>query len=369
MSIMNTNTCAPVSISVVVPTYNERSNIPVLVERIGAALQGISWEMIVVDDDSPDGTAQVVRELHQRWPQVRALQRLGRRGLAGACIEGMLAACGEFCAVIDADLQHDPALLRQMHAVLAQGEADLVIGSRYMDGGGTGEWDAQRLAISQMATRMAGWIARRQVSDPMSGYFALRRDAFLGCVRKLSTLGFKLLLDIIASSPASLRIRELPYTFGIRTQGESKLSPKVAWDYLMLLADKLVGHWVPVRFLAFAAIGAIGVGVHFLVLSLCFKLAGLGFEWSQTAATLTAIVFNFSVNNILTYSDQRLKGWRWLRGLAVFGLVCGIGATANVGVASYLFVQHASWPVAALSGIVLSAVWNYAVSARYTWKN
>ena len=358
----------PAELSIVVPTYNEAGNVDELVRRVDAALPGIAWEIILVDDDSPDGTASRARTVYQRDARLRCLRRIGRRGLSSASIEGMLSSSAPFIAVMDGDLQHDPGVLRTMLDALRAGDADLVIGTRYAGGGSVGEWNQRRIRISRFATKLSTLVTRRPVSDPMSGFFALRREVVESCARDLSSLGFKILLDIVASTPNTLRIKEVPFTFGTRLSGESKLSANVAWEYLLLLADKLVGRYVPVRFLAFAAIGAVGVGVHFLVLSAGFKLMALGFAASQAVATGIAIAFNYSVNNLLTYSGQSLRGMRWLRGLLSFYLICGIGAFANVGVSSYLFGQDTSWPLAALAGIAMSSVWNYAVSARYTWR-
>ena len=358
----------PAEFCIVVPTYNESGNLDELVQRIATALQEIRWEVIIVDDDSPDGTASCARRIYREDQRVRCIQRIGRRGLSSACIEGMLATAAPYIAVIDADLQHDPSLLRTMYDTLAGNQVDLVIGSRYVNGGGVGDWNRQRLAMSRFATRLSNLVTRQPVADTMSGFFALRREIFENCVRDLSSLGFKILLDIIASAKEPLRIKELPYTFGERHSGESKLSGNAMWEFLLLLADKLVGKYVPVRFVAFAGIGVIGIGVHFTVLALLFLGLGRGFSLSQGAATAVAILFNFSVNNMLTYAGQSLRGYAWLRGLATFYLICGIGATANVGVSSYLFGHDTPWPLAALSGVVMSAVWNYAISARYTWK-
>lgn len=358
----------PVDLSVIIPTFNERGNLGELIKRTATALEGVEWEVIIVDDDSPDGTAAEARSMYQGDSRVRCIRRLGRHGLSSACIEGMLASSAKFLAVMDADLQHDPSVLRSMYDSLAADEADLVIGSRYAGGGSVGEWDSRRLAISRFATRLSNLVTRRPVADTMSGFFSLKRQVFEDCARNLSSLGFKILLDILASSKGDVRIKEIPYTFGTRSFGESKLSANVAWEFVLLLADKLVGKYVPVRFLAFAGIGVLGIGVHFVVLSIMFKGLNASFTTSQTVATAIAILFNFSVNNLLTYSGQSLKGYAWLKGLLTFYLICGVGAMANVGVSSYLFGQNTSWPLAALAGIVMSAVWNYAVSARYTWK-
>ena len=355
-------------LSIVIPTYNERGNLHELISRLRSALHGVAWEAILVDDDSPDGTSRAARELAREEPRVRCMRRIGRRGLSSACVEGMLSCSSPFIAVMDADLQHDPALLRRMLEVMRAGETDIVVGSRYVEGGGVGDWDSTRVRISQVATRLSALVMKAPVRDPMSGYFMLRQDVIEDCAPRLSSLGFKILLDIVSSVPPGTRVRELPFVFGQRHAGDSKLSSNVVWEYLLLLADKMFGKYVPVRFVAFAVIGSVGVLVHFLVLSIAFNPFGVGFTAAQTVATVAAMVFNYSVNNVLTYSGFTLKGAAWFKGLLSFMVVCSIGAVANVGAATYLFGRATSWPLAALAGVVLGAVWNYAVSARYTWR-
>jgi dolichol-phosphate mannosyltransferase len=359
---------APAVLSIVIPTFNERDNLEELVRRIDQSLRGIEWEVIFVDDNSPDGTASAARALYAANPPVRCLRRIGRRGLSSACVEGMLACGAPYIAVMDAELQHDPAVLGKMLATLQGGDVDLAIGSRYTEGGTIGDWDGHRAAMSQFATKLAGLVARQPVLDPMSGFFMLTREALDACVANLSTLGFKILLDIVASSEQPLRIKEIPITFGQRHAGESKLSSNVMFEYVLLLADKLIGKYIPVRFFAFASVGALGVGVHFVMLGAAFKGLGLTFAVSQATATAVAMVFNFSVNNFLTYAGQSLRGLAWFKGLGSFALVCGLGALANVGVASYLYRGEMAWQFAAIAGILVSSVWNYAVTARYTWK-
>jgi dolichol-phosphate mannosyltransferase len=279
----------------------------------------------------------------------------------------MMASSGPYMAIMDADLQHDETLLPQMWDVLTSDRADLVIGSRYVEGGSLGEWNASRAAISRFATRISRLVVPVELTDPMSGFFMLRREVFLGSVRNLSALGFKLLMDIFASSEAALRFKELPYQFRLRRAGESKLDTLVSWDYAMLLLDKLVGHIVPVRFIAFSVVGALGFAVHFLVLSLVFRSLHRSFIESQTAAAVIAMTFNFFVNNILTYRDMRLRGWRLLRGWAMFVAACSLGAIANVGIASYLYREDKAWFAAAAAGILVGAVWNYAATTVFTW--
>ena len=358
---------APVELSIVVPTYCERDNVAALVRALDACLAGIAWEVVFVDDDSPDGTADAVRALATGDARVRCLQRIGRKGLSSACVEGMLSCSAPFLAVMDGDLQHDETLLHSMLTCLRSGEADLAIGSRYATGGEVGNWSQRRALISRLATRMSRLVIPDALADPMSGFFMIRRETFHGCVRRMSGIGFKILLDLFASSEQPLRFREFPYTFRNRQSGESKLDHQVAWDYGMLLIDKLIGRVVPVRFVSFALIGSLGALVHLAVLSAVFRGGLGGFVAGQTAATAVAMVFNFFLNNLLTFRDQRLRGLRWFRGLLAFMLGCSVGALANVGIAHYAFERQTGWVASAIAGILVGAVWNYVVASFYTW--
>jgi dolichol-phosphate mannosyltransferase len=355
-------------LTIVVPAFNERDNIVPLLDRLDTVLAGVAWEVIYVDDDSPDGTAHAVREASRRDPRVRCIQRIGRRGLAGACIEGILASSAPYVAVMDADLQHDEAILPQMLAALRGDECDVVVGSRYVPGGGVGDWDSSRQRASSMATWLAHRVTKTNIADPMSGFFMLRRSVFEQVMRGLSTQGFKILLDILATAETPLRIKEVPFQFRQRVAGESKLDTLVAWEFAMLLTDKLVGHVVPVRFLLFALIGGLGVFVHMGTLAAGLKFFALPFVGAQTTAAVVAMTVNFFLNNLFTYADRRLKGWKALRGLVSFYVICSFGAAANIGVASYLFAQQQVWWVAGIAGIVVGSVWNYAVSSIFTWK-
>ena len=354
-------------LSIIVPTYNEHDNISELASRLKQCLEGYSWEVIFVDDDSPDGTAEKVRALGRADSRLRCLQRIGRRGLSSACVEGMLASTAPYLAVMDADLQHDERLLPQMLDLLKNGEADIVVGSRYVKGGGIGEWNTSRATISRFATRLSRAVVPVELTDPMSGFFMLRRDVLAESVRNLSAIGFKILVDLFASSSRTLKFKELPYQFRNRHAGESKLDSVAGWDYGMLLLDKLFGRIIPVRFLAFSIIGGLGVGVHLMVLSLLFKVIMRPFVESQAIATFLAMTFNFAMNNVLTYRDLRLRGWKWVRGWMTFTLACSVGALANVGIASYLYKIDTGWIPAAVAGIVVGAVWNYTTTMVYTW--
>lgn len=355
-------------LTVVVPTFNERVNVEEVVRRLAACLEDYRWEVLFVDDDSPDGTASLVRALGQRDRRVRCLHRIGRRGLSTACIEGMLASSAPYLAVMDGDLQHDETLLPKMLEVLREDAVDLVIGSRYLEGGGVGEWSQSRALISRLATRLSRIVVRADLADPMSGFFMIRRSALEEVVRNLSGMGFKLLLDILASSPRPLRLRELPYQFRVRQAGDSKLDSQAAWEYGMLLLDKLIGHVVPIRFVAFSLVGALGVLVHLTVQASLLEGFGTDFVTSQAVATVAAMTFNFALNNVLTYRDMRLRGWQWLRGWLSFTIACSVGALANVGIAAYIYRLDSMWVLAALAGIVVGAVWNYAITTVYTWR-
>jgi dolichol-phosphate mannosyltransferase len=355
-------------LTVVIPTLNERDNIGPLVELLDTVLDTVSWEVIFVDDDSPDGTADWIREISRRDRRVRCLQRIGRRGLATACIEGALATSAPYIAIMDADMQHDEELLPQMLAILKSEPIDLVIGSRHVAGGGIGEWDAGRAKISAVAARLSRIICKAKIADPMSGFFMLRREVLEAALRRLSGQGFKILLDILASSPRPLRFRELPYEFRERQHGESKLDTRVAWEYMMLIADKLIGHIVPVRFALFAFVGGIGLVIHMLTLWFALTVAGLAFDPAQASAAVVAMTSNFFINNFFTYRDRRLRGLGLLRGLVTFYAICALGTVANVGIAGYVFARNEVWWLAGLAGVAVGSVWNYAVSSVFTWK-
>jgi len=355
-------------LSVVVPTFKESGNVAVLLDRLDGALDGIDWEVIFVDDDSPDGTSEKVKELAAEDRRVRCLRRVARRGLAGACIEGILSSSAPYVAVMDADLQHDENLLPRMLSVLKGGDADLVVGSRYIDGGSAHSFSKGRGLMSRAAGSLARLWTHVELSDPMSGFFMMRRDRFDPIARSLSTQGFKILLDIVLSAKGSLRIVEQPYVFGSRTYGESKLDAQVGLDFLGLLLTKLTGGPVTPRFLSYALVGTIGLGVHLAVLRLGLIAFGLIFAEAQALATVIAMTGNFLLNNSLTFRDKRLTGLAFIRGLIGFYLVSAVGALTNVGVASWLFYYQPVWWLAGLAGALMGVVWNYAMSSPLVWR-
>ncbi len=327
-------------LSVVIPTFRERDNIGILVERLDAALSGIAWEAIFVDDDSPDGTADAVKKIAAEDPRVRCIRRVSRRGLAGACIEGMLSSSAPYVAVMDADLQHDEKLLPRMFAVLKSGEGDMVVGSRYVAGGSSASFSKSRSTISRFATLLARRLTGVDLSDPMSGFFMMRRDRFDPLAGSLSTQGFKILLDIAITAKGGLRIAEVPFVFAARSHGESKLDAQVGLDFLGLLLAKLTGGAVTPRFLSFALVGTIGLGVHLLILRTALVAFGFEFPEAQATATVVAMTGNFLLNNRLTYRDRRLSGIGFLKGLLGFYAISAVGALTNVGMASWLYAHQ-----------------------------
>ncbi len=359
----------PPELTVVVPCYNECPNVPVLAGRLRAALTGIRWEAVFVDDNSPDGTADAVRALAVRDPRIRCIRRVGRRGLASAVTEGVLSSSATYVAVIDGDLQHDETRLPVMLQRLRQNDADMVVASRYVDGGdSSGLANSYRQSLSSLGTRFAQAVLPVTVSDPMSGFFMLRREIYDRTATHLSNQGFKILVDLILSAPKGLRVVDIPARFGARVAGESKLDGMVMLQFLALLLQKLSGGWIPLYFVGFCLVGGFGVLVQ-LGVSLVGRHAGLDFSQAQTIGTFVAMVGNFELNNSLTYSDRRLKGVRMWQGLGLFILVCSLGAVANIGIARALYAQNEGWSVAGIVGAAVGVVWNYAVSATLVWRS
>ena len=358
----------PPELAVIVPTLNERDNVEPWLAQLAVALDGLEWEAVFVDADSRDGTWALLQALQRRLPHVRALRRIGRRGLASACIEGMLATSAPYLAVIDADLQHDETVLPTMLAMLKSEGLDVVVGTRFAPRGSVGELGRGRLLISRLGRFLSRAVSRADLSDPMSGFFVVHRDFLEETVRRLSGHGFKILLDLFASSPRGVRFAEVPYCFRQRRHGESKLDAPVLLEYVTLIGDKLLGRYVPVRFVIFVLVGLFGLLIHLVTLALCFRFVEIQFYYSQVIATLMAMTLNFNLNNMFTYRDYRLRGISLLWGHLSFYLICSIGAIANFQIAEMLFTLHVPWLLAGLSGAVVSSVWNYGVSSTFTWR-
>ncbi len=354
-------------LAVILPTYNERENIPLILEKLHDALQGLSWEAIFVDDDSPDGTAEVVTAYARLDARIRLLHRVGRRGLSSACIEGMLVTSAPVVAVMDADLQHDETILPIMLRRLHQESLDLVVGTRNAEGGSMGEFGRARRFLSRSGQKISHSVCRSKVTDPMSGFFLLRRSFLQEVVRDMQGQGFKILVDLLASSPRPVRLAEVGYTFRSRRFGESKLNVVVGLEYVFLILNNLLGGIIPVRLALYLLVGALGLGTHLVTLLLLSQAAHLHFVAAQLIATFVAMIENFSLNNRITFRDRRLQGVQILSGGARFVLACGFGAWANVVFANSLWQSGTEWYLAGLAGIVLGSVWNLSISSLFTW--
>lgn len=357
-----------VDLTIVIPTFNERDNITPMIEALETALSGVAWEVIFIDDDSPDGTAQVVKENALNDPRVRCIHRIGRRGLSSACIEGLMASPAPFMAVMDADFQHDESKLPEMLQCIKEGGHDIVIGSRYIGDGSTGDWAERRVKISRLATFIGGLVLKTKVSDPMSGFFMLNREFLRGVVGHLSGKGFKILLDMLASSPIPPKVAEIPFQFRVRRVGESKLDSVVVLEYLELVLEKLLGHIIPLRFLMFVAVGSIGAVLHLVSLKFALDYFLVSFVWAQSFATFSAMTLNFILNNFFTYRDRRLHGIKMLQGLVSFYMTCALGALISVGLGDFLFEKGVTWWLSGFLGAVVGSVWNFAITSVFTWR-
>jgi len=358
----------PIELSIVIPTFKERANVLILLEKLKAVLTHIAWEVIYVDDHSPDGTADAVRALALTDRRVRVIERIGRRGLASACVEGMMASAAPYIAVMDADLQHDEAALPDMLRKIETEKLDVVVASRRVAGGSMGDFAKERVKLSDMGSKVSKLVCRCEVSDPMSGFFIVEAKFLRALVPNLTGSGFKILVDILASSPTAPRVGEVPYHFRTRQLGESKLDVNVQLEYLFLIVDKLVGKWIPTRFALFVIVGAMGVVVHLAVLAPLYINHRHHFAQAQLIATAMAMTCNFLLNNATTFRDRRLKGWHILTGLLIFYAACSMGALINIAFANLLILQGIAWYVAGVSGTVISSVWNYGVNAVITWR-
>ena len=355
-------------LSIIVPTFNEVGNVRSLYDAISDVLEDISWEIIYVDDDSTDGTLDVLEELCQEKDNARRIHRISRRGLSSACVEGFQASVSKYIAVIDGDMQHDETKLPIMLTHLKTGNYDMALGSRYTAEGSFGSWDQNRIKASQFATKISKLITKQNISDPMSGFFMMTREAFKKSSRKLSLKGYKILLDIVTCFPGTLKIKDVAYEFRVRQHGESKLDSMIMMEFLMMIIEKMTYGFIPARFVLFSAVGASGVLVHLSILHILLNVLGMSFTVSQTVATFSAMTTNFFINNWLTYYDKRLKGIKMVTGLLTFYAVCSFGSIANIGVASFVFEQNYTWVLSGIAGAMIGTVWNYVATSFLAWR-
>lgn len=356
-------------LSIIIPTYNERDNIEPLTRRLQTHLDGnVDYEIIVVDDDSPDQTWALAETLSKADPRLRVLRRTTKKGLASAVVDGFSSATGNVLAVIDADLQHDESILLSMHDQIAN--HDIVVGSRKVAGGGISQWNPLRRLISWFATQLARRFLRVPIADPMSGYFMLRREVFNEVAPKINPTGFKILLEI-ARHADSPKIAEVGYLFRPRQFGKSKLSVGPIFAYLGLIYDATIEKILPMRLIKFCIVGLSGVFVNLGILYLFANLFALPKEAALIPAIAFSILSNYTLNNFWTFRDQVLRSWNaFTIGAVKYAAICSAGSLMNYA-AALLLCKAAGMNLylADIGGICLATIWNYCANARYTWRS
>lgn len=362
----NTAGSPGLALSMVICTLDESDSIGNVLDELRDHLNGLHYELIVVDDSADERTSDVVRGRATSDPRIRLLHRRNARGLASAAIAGWDMARGRVLGLMDGDGQHDPALLRRMLESLDVADADLAVGSRYCKGAHTGLCGFRHY-LSKAGTGLTHLVAGGAVTDPLSGLFMFTRQ-WLGEVRDgLSGLGFKVLIDVATAGKRTPKVVEVPTALRTRVAGESKLDARVGVELLAQLAGKLTGGLVSLRFAMFAFVGATGVIVHLGMLSLLHGLAHVPFTFAQGAAILVAMTWNFFLNDLLTFHDRRLARSEVLSGLFRFYLMCAGGALINEAIATTLKNAGLAWSVAGVAGVLAGAVWNYWSVTRFTW--
>ncbi|MFP3171638.1 MAG: glycosyltransferase family 2 protein [Acidilobus sp.] len=345
-------------LSVVVPTYNERDNVAPLLERLTKVLDGVDYEVVFVDDNSPDGTAKVIEDAAKVNPRVRLLLRTNRKGLATAILDGIGASRGKYVVVMDADLQHPPEVVAEMVRAAEGSGADIVVASRYAKGGRTRGWSPLRRLISWGATVISRLLVpeSRRTSDPMSGFFLIRRDRV--SLEGASPTGYKALLEILYRNPQA-KVVEVPYTFMPRERGKSKLGTKVILEYLW----HVIKISRPVRF---ALVGGVGTGVNEGVAALVLYLLG-----NYTAAFVggieVSILSNFALNDLWTFRDRRSGRW-YSRLLRYHVMVAPAGLTIFFVAELLAKMFHVYALLALFIGILAGFVANYTLSSRNVWR-
>ncbi len=355
------------TISLIIPTYNERDNITPLLKRLERALAGYNYEVVFIDDNSADGTAEVATSLADKYP-VKVIVRKDKRGLASAVVDGLSHVSGKIIAVMDADLQHPPEVLPDLLKEMEKG-ADIVIASRYVKGGSCPGWSLSRKLNSRGAIFLAHLLlpATRRVNDPMSGFFMFNKEAVAGA--KLEPLGYKILLEILMQGRFK-RVAEVPFTFGIRGRGESKLSAGQQVAYLRHIFSLMKRTGELLRFLKFCLVGISGVGVNMGLLWLLTEFAGLFYLTSAAIGIETSIITNFILNNYFTFADRNQPGRKpfFIR-LLRFNLVSLAALAINLAILGFLTeVWGVFYLLSNLFGIAVATFWNYLVNNWWTWK-
>ncbi len=357
-------------ITVIVPTFNEVENIDNFVIQIRKVLRPYEFQILFVDDNSTDGTIEKINKFKSNSSNIDLIVRIGRRGLSGACIEGIHNAKSPYVAVIDCDLQHDEKLLvKMLDNFKENSDLDLIIGSRYVDEGESKNgFSFIRDFGSKLAIKITQKILKINVNDPMSGFFMAKKISIHSLLPKLQPYGFKILADILATCKGNLIIKELGYEFKKRQLGQSKMSFTVVLELIGLLISHFTYGLISMRFILFGFVGSSGIFVQLFSTYFFLKIISFSFFYSQLFSIIIAMTSNYFLNNIITFKDQSLIGKSFFKGLFSFYMICSIGAFANIAIAEKLFDSFGIWYLASFLGAIVGALWNFIFSSLFTWK-
>jgi len=360
-------------ISIVIPTFNEQSNISKIINQLLNLDVIYEKEIIVVDDNSGDGTANLVREYCRDDRRVRLISRYGRFGLSSAIKEGCLCATGDIIAVMDADGQHDPSYIALALEKIELKKVDIVLGSRFVEGAiikGLSQGRKSSSSIANSLARLSLYGSYNYLTDYMSGFFVFKRNVCIELVEKIDVQGFKFFYELLAISGGKLKIFEIPFIFNEREHGNSKLDLPVVWDFLISLLHTFIGRLVPRRAVSFALVGSTGVFIQLLTIYFLLAITNLDFEKVLPLGVIIAASSNFIINNILTFRSNKLSGKRFYTGLLKFLLVSSLPIIANVGVTNLFYSQFLTNTfISQLAGIFVVFIWNYAASSKVVWNN
>ncbi|TGK05620.1 glycosyltransferase family 2 protein [Leptospira langatensis] len=375
------------SVSVILPTYNESENLPIAADRISKSLSGFKHEIIVVDDDSPDHTWEIAENLQETIPQLRVIRRLTGKGLSSAVLTGMGAAEGEVFVVMDSDLQHDEKILPEMIRSFYERDVDLCLGTRYAKGGSTGKWSWARIGISRFANFLAKRLLGLPVSDPMSGYFGIKRSVYSETVNEINPRGFKILLEFLGRSKEELKIEEIPYTFQTRVHGKTKLNNSVIKNFFLAVLDIRFGKWISPTFLLYCIVGATGVIVNLLgfllgeALDFPELISGYSILDPVSLSVLfgieLSIVSNFLLNNYFTFYERRYSDWKLPFGFALFHSVSLFGILVQILSFHFIYQSFLSEIkvvnaftlkfASDILSILIAMLSNYFLNSNLTW--
>ena len=358
-------------ISIVLPTYNECENIAPLVQRLLKITESFDLELLIIDDDSSDGTTSLIKKLAQEESRIRIIHRVGRAGLASAIKEGLLGATGEIAVVMDSDGQHDPSRIIDAIDLLRKDSLDIVAGSRFLSGSEILGLSQRRTGGSSIANKLARFSLPskyKHLTDYMSGFIVLNLQFCMQSIYKVDVNGFKFFYELLSISRGEFNVGEIPLNFLPRNHGSSKLDIAILWDFVISLIHTSTFRLMPRRAISFGLVGATGMFVQLTVTQFLMEIFGFEFGRALPVSVVAAATSNYLINNALTFRAQRQNGKALIKGLLKFLLVASLPVLANVGLATSFYRMIAQDPLLAqLAGIIVVFVWNYAASSRFVW--